>query len=83
MFHKGRKVKKSKKKKIISLIVVVAVAGTSGAVVYRKVRRPVAAATEVSKVQTAEVKKGNISIRSQELEIWSWMMQRRCRSHQD
>lgn len=61
MFHKGRKVKKSKKKKIISLIVVVAVAGTSGAVVYRKVRRPVAAATEVSKVQTAEVKKGNIS----------------------
>lgn len=36
-------------------------AGTSGAVVYRKVRRPVAAATEVSKVQTAEVKKGNIS----------------------
>ncbi|NSG39673.1 hypothetical protein G4960_07700 [Blautia obeum] len=37
MFHKGRKVKKSKKKKIISLIVVVAVAGTSGAVVYRKV----------------------------------------------
>lgn len=57
MFHKGRKVKKSKKKKIISLIVVVAVAGTSGAVVYRKVRRPVAAATEVSKVQTAEVKK--------------------------
>ena len=38
-----------------------AVAGTSGAVVYRKVRRPVAAATEVSKVQTAEVKKGNIS----------------------
>ena len=53
--------KKSKKKKIISLIVVVAVAGTSGAVVYRKVRRPVAAATEVSKVQTAEVKKGNIS----------------------
>lgn len=61
MFHKGRKVKKSKKKKIISLIVVVAVAGTSGAVVYRKVRRPVAAATEVSKLQTAEVKKGNIS----------------------
>lgn len=61
MFHKGRKVKKSKKKKIISLIVVVAVAGTSGAVVYRKVRRPVAAATEVSKVQTAEVKKENIS----------------------
>lgn len=61
MFHKGRKVKKSKKKKIISLIVVVAVAGTSGAVVYRKVRRPVAASTEVSKVQTAEVKKGNIS----------------------
>ena len=61
MFHKGRKVKKSKQKKIISLIVVVAVAGTSGAVVYRKVRRPVAAATEVSKVQTAEVKKGNIS----------------------
>lgn len=61
MFHKGRKVKKSKKKKIISLIVVVAVAGTSGAVVYRKVRRPVAAATEVSKVQTVEVKKGNIS----------------------
>ena len=61
MFHKGKKVKKSKKKKIISLIVVVAVAGTSGAVVYRKVRRPVAAATEVSKVQTAEVKKGNIS----------------------
>lgn len=61
MFHKGRKVKKSKKKKIISLIVVVAVAGTSGAVVYRKVRWPVAAATEVSKVQTAEVKKGNIS----------------------
>lgn len=61
MFHKGRKVKKSKKKKIISLIVVVAVAGTSGAVVYRKVRRPMAAATEVSKVQTAEVKKGNIS----------------------
>ena len=61
MFYKGRKVKKSKKKKIISLIVVVAVAGTSGAVVYRKVRRPVAAATEVSKVQTAEVKKGNIS----------------------
>lgn len=61
MFHKGRKVKKSKKKKIISLIVVVAVAGTSGAVVYRKVRRPVAAATGVSKLQTAEVKKGNIS----------------------
>lgn len=64
MFHKGRKVKKSKKKKIISLIVVVAVAGTSGvsgAVVYRKVRRPVAATTEVSKLQTAEVKKGNIS----------------------
>ena len=61
MFHKGRKVKKSKKKKIISLIVIVAVAGTSGTVVYRKVRRPVAAATETSKVQTAEVKKGNIS----------------------
>ena len=61
MFHKGRKVKKSKKKKIISLIVVVAVAGTSGTVIYRKVRRPMAAATETSKIQTAEVKKGNIS----------------------
>ena len=56
MFHKGRKVKKSKKKKIISLIVVVAVAGTSGAVVCRKVRQPMAAATETDNVQQTEVK---------------------------
>ena len=60
MFQKGRKVKKSRKKKIISLVLVVTVAGVSGTVVYRKVRRPMAAA-EVSRVQTAEVKKGNIS----------------------
>ena len=46
MFQKGRKAKRSKKKKILSLIIVVAVTGTSGAVVCRKVRRPMAAATE-------------------------------------
>ena len=61
MFQKGRKAKRSKKKKILSLIIVVAVTGTSGAVVYRKVRRPMAAATETDNVQQTEVKKGSIS----------------------
>ena len=56
MFQKGRKAKRSKKKKILSLIIVVAVTGTSGAVVYRKVRRPMAAATETDNVQQTEVK---------------------------
>lgn len=56
MFQKGRKVKESKKKKILSLIILVAVTGTSGAVVYRKVRRPMAAATETDNVQQTEVK---------------------------
>lgn len=61
MFQKGRKAKRSKKKKILSLIIVVAVTGTSGAVVYRKVRRPMAAATKTDNVQQTEVKKGSIS----------------------
>ena len=56
MFQKGRKAKRSKKKKILSLIIVVAVTGTLGAVVYRKVRRPMAAATETDNVQQTEVK---------------------------
>ena len=61
MFQKGRKAKRSKKKKILSLIIVVAVTGTLGAVVYRKVRRPMAAATKTDNVQQTEVKKGSIS----------------------
>ena len=56
MFQKGRKAKRSKKKKSLSLIIVVAVTGTSGAAVCRKVRQPMAAATETDNVQQTEVK---------------------------